>query len=58
MITIQNQRTLTNNVTGLEKYTMYEFQVLAYTSAGDGPNSSSIMEMTKEDGKIYLVEFY
>ena len=53
MLTIQNQGTLSKNVTGLEKYTEYEFQVLAYTSVGDGPNSSSIVKRTKEDGKIY-----
>ena len=53
MLTIQNQGTLRKNVTGLEKYTLYEFQVLAYTSVGDGPKSSSVVERTKEDGKIY-----
>ena len=59
MLTIQNQGTFTKNVTGLEKYTEYEFQVLAYTSVGDGPNSSSVAKRTKEDGKfIYSVEFY
>ena len=52
MLTIQNQGTLAKNVTGLEKYTLYEFQVLAYTSVGDGPNSSTIVERTKEDGKM------
>ena len=55
MLTIQNQGTLAKNVTGLEKYTLYEFQVLAYTSVGDGPSSSTIVERTKEDVKIYLV---
>ena len=58
MLTIQNKGTLTKNVTGLEKYTDYEFEVLAYTSVGDGPNSSSITERTKEDGKIYVGDFY
>ena len=58
MLTIQNKGTLTKNVTGLEKYTDYEFEVLAYTSVGDGPNSSSIIERTKEDGKIYVGDFY
>ena len=38
-------------VTGLDEYTEYEFQVLAYTSVGDGPNSSIKYERTKEDGK-------
>ena len=58
MLTIQNKGTLTKNVTGLEKYTDYEFEVLAYTPVGDGPNSSSITERTKEDGKIYVGDFY
>ena len=51
---------LTNNVTslsrvvsGLDKYTEYEFQVLAFSSKGDGPKSSVVVERTKEDGKIF-----
>ena len=50
---------LTNNVTSLsrvvsalDEYTEYEFQVLAFTSKGDGPKSSVVVERTKEDGKI------
>ena len=59
MLTIQNQGNLTRNITGLEKYTVYEFQVLAYTSVGDGPNTSVIVERTKEDGKIqYITMLY
>ena len=38
-------------VTGLDKYTEYEFQVLAFTSVGDGPKSSVEVKRTKEDGK-------
>ena len=38
-------------VTGLDEYTEYEFEVLAYTSLGDGPRSSKKYERTKEDGK-------
>ena len=38
-------------VAGLNEYTEYEFQVLAYTSVGDGPNSSKSFERTNEDGK-------
>ena len=38
-------------VTGLDKFTEYEFQVLAYTSVGDGPKSSKEYERTNEDGK-------
>ena len=37
-------------VDGLDKYTEYEFQVLAFTSAGDGKNSSVVVNRTKEDG--------
>ena len=36
---------------GLSIYTEYEFQVLAFTSKGDGPKSSVVVERTKEDGK-------
>ena len=35
----------------LDKYTEYEFQVLAFTSKGDGPKSSVVVVRTKEDGK-------
>ena len=41
---------LSENVTGLDKYTEYEFQVLAFTSDGDGPKSSVVVERTMEDG--------
>ena len=54
---------LTNNVTSLsrlvsalDKYTEYEFQVLAFSSKGDGPKSSVVVERTKEDGKLILVK--
>ena len=50
-ITIKDVATLSEKVTGLNKYTEYEFQVLAFTSAGDGPKSSVQFERTKEDGK-------
>ena len=43
---------LTRVVSGLDKYTEYEFQVLAFSLKGDGPNSSVVVERTKEDGKI------
>ena len=33
------------------KFTEYEFQLLAYTSVGDGPNSSVQFAKTMEDGK-------
>ena len=38
-------------VTRLNKNTEYEFKVLAFTSVGDGPNSSVVIERTNEDGK-------
>ena len=39
---------------GLSIYTEYEFQVLAFTSKGDGPKSSVVVERTMEDGKNLL----
>ena len=39
-------------VTGLQKYTEYEFHVLAVNSNGDGRNSTVKVERTKEDGKV------
>ena len=51
MITINNGTASNEDVTGLEKYTEYEFQMLAFTSVGDGPNSSVKIERTREDGK-------
>ena len=50
-ITINSGSTLTKVVTGLDEYTEYEFEVLAFTSVGDGPNSSVVSERTMEDGK-------
>ena len=47
-----NSTSLSRVVTGLDKYTEYVFQVLAFSSKGDGPKSS-VVERTKEDGKIY-----
>ena len=41
------------NVTGLQESTEYELQVLAYTSAGDGPRSSVQVVKTLEVGKSY-----
>ena len=50
-ITIDLGSTLTKVVPGLDKYTEYEFEVLAFTSVGDGPNSSVESERTMEDGE-------
>ena len=41
----------TKNVTGLAKFTRYGFRMLAFTSAGDGMNSSVEFARTKEDSK-------
>ncbi|XP_066015596.1 protein sidekick-1-like isoform X3 [Pocillopora verrucosa] len=49
ILTIKGESTLSKNVTGLDKYTEYEFQVLAFTSDGDGPKSSVEVERTMED---------
>ena len=51
MLPINNGTSRTKDVTGLNKYTEYEFQILAFTSVGDGPNSSVAMRKTKEDGE-------
>lgn len=40
------------DVTGLSKYTLYEFQVLAFTKDGDGRKSLVEVVRTKEDGKM------
>ena len=49
-LTINSGLMLSRNVTGLDKFTEYEFQVLAYTSDGDGPKSPVEVKRTKEDG--------
>ena len=51
MLQINNATVLAKTVAGLEKFTEYEFQVLAFTSDGDGQKSSVIVARTKEDGK-------
>ena len=51
MSNINNGATLFEDVTGLEKFAEYEFQLLAFTPDGDGPKSSVKVERTKEDGK-------
>ena len=51
MVTINVGTALSGVINGLDKYTEYEFQVLAFTSHGDGPESSVVVERTMEDGK-------
>ena len=48
--TISSGSILNRNVTGLDRYTEYEFQILAFTSDGDGPKSPVEVERTKEAG--------
>ncbi|XP_078353730.1 uncharacterized protein LOC144638391 [Oculina patagonica] len=48
-LNINNGASRSENVTNLDKYTEYEFQMLAFTSVGDGPKSSAVVERTKED---------
>lgn len=50
-LNIRGGATQSKIVTGLDKYTEYELQVLAFTSAGDGPKSPSQVVRTREDGK-------
>ena len=51
VVTINGGTALSGVINGLDKYTEYEFQVLAFTSHGDGPKSSVVVERTMEDGK-------
>ena len=53
VLSINSDSTLNRNLTGLDKYTEYEFQVLAFTSTGHGPKSSVVVKRTKEDGKCF-----
>ena len=55
ILTINSSANPVTNVSELEKYTEYEFQVLASTVVGDGPKSSSMILRTKEDGKRLLI---
>ena len=51
-MTINNGTASSKDVTGLDIYTEYEFEVLAFTSVGDGPRSSPLVVVrTMKDGK-------
>ena len=53
-LTINNGTALSKDVTGLDVYTEYEFEVLASTLAGDGPRSSPVVFVrTMKDGKNF-----
>ena len=57
-LTIKNGTVLSKDVTGLDIYTEYEFEVLAFTSVGDGPRSSPLVVVrTMKDGKNYKAMF-
>ena len=47
---ISDGGTSSKTVSGLDKFTEYEFQVLAFTSDGDGPKSLAKVKRTMEDG--------
>lgn len=49
---VLNNSLVSKDVSGLEKYTEYEFQVLTYTALGYGPVSSVKLVRTMEDGKM------
>lgn len=53
-LTINDAAIRNKTVIGLVKYTEYEFQVLAFTSAGNGPMSSVRVVTTKEGGNFYF----
>ena len=51
ILLIDSASFLTKTINGLDAFTEYEFQVLAFTSVGDGPKSSVKVAKTKEGGK-------
>ena len=51
MESVSGAATLTKDFANLNKYTKYEFQVLAVGSRGEGPKSSVTVGQTLEDGK-------
>jgi len=51
MVPVSSGFIRTNVFSGLDIYTEYEFQVLAYTAVGEGPRSSVKYRKTKEDSK-------
>ena len=47
-----NVTELTADLTDLEEYVNYTISVRAYTSAGEGPYSDGVVELTFEDSKF------
>ena len=54
LVNASNATVYTKTVTGLEGSTEYELQVLALTSAGDGPKSFVYFVKTREGGKSHI----
>ena len=54
LVNASNALVYTKTVTGLQESTEYELQVLAYTSAGDGPKSFVRFVKTRGGGKSYI----
>ena len=50
-----NVTELTADLTDLEEYVNYTFSVRAYTSAGEGPYSDGVVELTDEDSEFQTV---
>ena len=57
-LTMNNGQIGFKHVTGLDKYSEYEFQVLAFTSIGDGPRSAVTIERTMEDGSFFPLVYW
>jgi len=55
-ISTTSETTRDKELQGLEKFTIYEISVLAFTAKGDGPNSTSIYVSTDEDSKSQLTQ--
>ena len=54
LVNASNSPVYKKKVTGLQESTEYKLQVLAFTSAGDGPNSSVHFVKTREGGESYI----
>ena len=55
LATVHDGTVLSSTITGFGKFTGYEFQVSAFTYAGEGPGSSVVTERTSEDGQTCTV---
>ena len=55
LLTVNNGSADLVVLTGLEKYIEYNISVLAFTSKGDGPNSTEVTATTDQDGMAHLI---